>query len=93
MIDFEAVPSFTVLQLRYYETRNDPHYKGIIDLKEVESVQPAFPTAGAPKKCDDNAFFDVSLTFFPCSLNHVALFCVVHLVMGPGHILHQVKRA
>ncbi|XP_022088215.1 myotubularin-related protein 13-like isoform X3 [Acanthaster planci] len=49
-------------QLRYYETRNDPHYKGIIDLKEVESVQPAFPTAGAPKKCDDNAFFDLKTT-------------------------------
>ncbi|XP_038054357.1 myotubularin-related protein 13-like isoform X3 [Patiria miniata] len=49
-------------QLRYYETRNDPHFKGIIDLKEVESVQPAFPTAGAPKKCDENAFFDLKTT-------------------------------
>ncbi|XP_030845360.1 myotubularin-related protein 13 isoform X1 [Strongylocentrotus purpuratus] len=49
-------------QLRYYEARNDPHCKGFIDLKEVESVQPAFANPSAPKKVEDNAFFDLKTT-------------------------------
>ncbi|XP_041471709.1 myotubularin-related protein 13-like isoform X7 [Lytechinus variegatus] len=49
-------------QLRYYEARHDPHCKGFIDLKEVESVQPAFANPSAPKKVEDNAFFDLKTT-------------------------------
>lgn len=47
-------------QLRYYDAMEDSHYKGLIDLAEVQSVTagPAMPVG--TKKVDEKAFFDVS---------------------------------
>lgn len=38
----------------------DSHYKGLIDLAEVQSVTPAPSAAVGTKKVDERAFFDVS---------------------------------
>lgn len=46
-------------QLRYYDSMDDSHCKGYIDLAEVMSVSQANPTPGAPKKTDDKSFFDL----------------------------------
>ncbi|XP_077995141.1 myotubularin-related protein 13-like isoform X2 [Glandiceps talaboti] len=46
-------------QLRYYESKEDTHCKGFIDLSEIESLQPAQSLPGAPKKAVDEAFFDL----------------------------------
>ncbi|XP_002739269.2 myotubularin-related protein 5-like [Saccoglossus kowalevskii] len=46
-------------QLRYYESKEDTHCKGFIDLSEIESLQPATSLPGAPKKADNSAFFDL----------------------------------
>lgn len=47
-------------QLRYYDAMEDSHYKGLIDLAEVQSVTPAPSAAVGTKKVDERAFFDVS---------------------------------
>jgi len=47
-------------QLRYYDSREDFHCKGSIDLSEVKGVsQPSSVPPGAPKKTDDRCFFDL----------------------------------
>ncbi|XP_042205464.1 myotubularin-related protein 13-like isoform X4 [Homarus americanus] len=46
-------------QLRYYDSMEDSHFKGIIELSDVVAVIPSVPTQGAPKKVDDRAFFDL----------------------------------
>uniref|UniRef100_T1JDW2 Myotubularin-related protein 13 n=1 Tax=Strigamia maritima TaxID=126957 RepID=T1JDW2_STRMM len=46
-------------QLRYYDSIEDSHCKGFIDLSEVVSVAPAMATPGASKKADEKAFFDL----------------------------------
>ena len=47
-------------QLRYYDTREDFHCKGSIDLSEMKGVtQPSSVPPGAPKKADDRCFFDL----------------------------------
>ncbi|XP_069951070.1 myotubularin-related protein 13 isoform X4 [Cherax quadricarinatus] len=46
-------------QLRYYDSMEDSHFKGIIELSDVVAVIPSGPTQGAPKKVDDRAFFDL----------------------------------
>ncbi|KAG7155690.1 Myotubularin-related protein 13-like, partial [Homarus americanus] len=49
-------------QLRYYDSMEDSHFKGIIELSDVVAVIPSVPTQGAPKKVDDRAFFDKPFT-------------------------------
>jgi len=46
-------------ELRYYDSQEDSHCKGYIDLAEVQSVTPLKNVQGAPKKADDNAFFEL----------------------------------
>ncbi|XP_070563333.1 myotubularin-related protein 13-like isoform X5 [Ptychodera flava] len=47
-------------QLRYYESKEDTHCKGFIDLSEIESLQlSAVALPGAPKKAEEKAFFDL----------------------------------
>ncbi|XP_014680971.1 PREDICTED: myotubularin-related protein 13-like [Priapulus caudatus] len=46
-------------QLRYYDTMEDSHCKGFIDLAEVISASLAQAVAGAPKKANDKSFFEV----------------------------------
>ncbi|XP_074660812.1 myotubularin-related protein 13-like [Tubulanus polymorphus] len=46
-------------QLRYYDTNDDPHCKGFIDLQEVTSVTTTKKIEGAPKRYDENAFFEM----------------------------------
>ncbi|XP_047497581.1 myotubularin-related protein 13-like isoform X3 [Penaeus chinensis] len=46
-------------QLRYYDSMEDSHFKGIIELSDVVAVVPSGPTQGAPKKVDERAFFDL----------------------------------
>lgn len=53
-------------QLRYYDSMEDSHCKGFIDLAEVISANLASPVPGAPKKADDKSFFEVSM--FPIFL-------------------------
>lgn len=53
--------SFCALQLRYYDEKEDAHCRGFIDLAEVINVSSTKPIAGAPKKADENAFFEVWL--------------------------------
>ena len=48
-------------QLRYYDTAEDGNCKGFIDLAEVVNVASLKNVQGAPKKADDNAFFEVSM--------------------------------
>ncbi|XP_048585296.1 myotubularin-related protein 13 isoform X2 [Nematostella vectensis] len=49
-------------QLRYYETRDDPHCAGFIDLGEMIAVVPGNPLPGAPKGAEKGAFFDLRTT-------------------------------
>ncbi|XP_040568639.1 myotubularin-related protein 13 [Lepeophtheirus salmonis] len=44
-------------QLRYYDTKDDFHSKGYIDLSEVKEVNEGSPQQNAPKKCVN--FFDL----------------------------------
>ena len=47
-------------QLRYYDSQDDSHCKGFVDLAEVSSVCIiAGNVPGAPKRANDNAFFEV----------------------------------
>nr|XP_045604628.1 myotubularin-related protein 5-like isoform X5 [Procambarus clarkii] len=46
-------------QLRYYDSMEDSHFKGIIELSDVVAVIASLPTQGAPKKVDERAFFDL----------------------------------
>ncbi|XP_022319345.2 myotubularin-related protein 13-like isoform X2 [Crassostrea virginica] len=46
-------------QLRYYDSEEDTNCKGFIELFEVQSVQPIRNVQGAPKKADENAFFEL----------------------------------
>jgi len=47
-------------QLRYYDSREDFHIKGTVDLSEIRSVtQPASLPPGAPKKADERCCFDI----------------------------------
>jgi len=46
-------------QLRYYDTADDSHCKGFIDLAEVVSVQTIKNIQSAPKKADENAAFEL----------------------------------
>ena len=48
-----------MLQLRYYDSEEDANCKGYIDLFDVISVQSIKNVQGAPKKSDENAFFEV----------------------------------
>ena len=50
-------------QLRYHDYKDDHHCRGFIDLAEVISVMPTKPVPGAPKRADDNAFFEVQSVF------------------------------
>lgn len=50
-------------QLRYYDQQQDESSKDIIDLKDVVAVTPLKNVQGAPKKADENAFFEVGLGF------------------------------
>lgn len=47
------------LQLRYYDTQDDNNCKGYVDLKDVVYVMAVKNVQGAPKKVDENAFFEV----------------------------------
>ncbi|CAG0916072.1 unnamed protein product [Notodromas monacha] len=52
-------------QLRYYHSKEDNHWKGLIDLDKVQSavaVPPPSGLRGIPKGFDDNSFFDVVVT-------------------------------
>jgi myotubularin-related protein 5/13 len=49
-------------QLRYYDTREDFHCKGAIDLSEVRGVGEGSSAPGAPKKADDHCFIDLHTT-------------------------------
>jgi len=47
-------------KLRYYEQQQDDSSKDIIDLKDVVAVTAIKNVQGAPKKADENAFFEVN---------------------------------
>jgi hypothetical protein len=49
----------SLLPLRYYDTREDFHIKGTIDLSEVKGVSEGSSAPGAPKKADDRCFIDL----------------------------------
>lgn len=46
-------------ELRYYDGQDDTSCKGCIDLKDVVSVMAVKNVQGAPKKVDENAFFEM----------------------------------
>ncbi|XP_076069162.1 SET domain binding factor isoform X2 [Oratosquilla oratoria] len=46
-------------QLRYYDSVEDSHCKGIIELSDVVAVQPSGPTPGVSKRADDRSFFEL----------------------------------
>ncbi|XP_048780689.1 myotubularin-related protein 13-like isoform X4 [Ostrea edulis] len=46
-------------QLRYYDSEEDTNCKGYIELFDVQSVQIIRNVQGAPKKADENAFFEL----------------------------------
>ena len=53
-----------ILQLRYYDSSEDSHCKGFIDLAEVVSVAPIHSVQGAPKRAEEGAFFEVIIRIF-----------------------------
>ncbi|XP_067934289.1 myotubularin-related protein 13-like [Watersipora subatra] len=53
------VLDFLKHQLRYYDDKDDTHCKGFIDLAEVVHVASTKSAAGAPKKVEDSAFFEM----------------------------------
>ena len=57
---------FLLKQLRYYDQQQDESSKDIIDLKDVVAVTPLKNVQGAPKKADENAFFEVDLSSYHC---------------------------
>ncbi|KAJ8313207.1 hypothetical protein KUTeg_009240 [Tegillarca granosa] len=46
-------------QLRYYDALEDSNCRGYIDMLEVVSVHPIKNVQGAPKKAEENAFFEL----------------------------------
>ncbi|ESO95293.1 hypothetical protein LOTGIDRAFT_232003 [Lottia gigantea] len=46
-------------ELRYYDAMEDSSYKGLINLADVESVIPQKNLPGAPKKAEENSFFEI----------------------------------
>ncbi len=63
-------------QLRYYDHHEDTNCKGFIDLADVESVQAIRNVQGAPKKADDNAFFEVCrCSIMPWNWHHAEESC------------------
>ncbi|ESO05166.1 hypothetical protein HELRODRAFT_77859 [Helobdella robusta] len=46
-------------QLRYYDSPEDAHCKGFVDLADVVSVANIKNVPGAPKKSDDGSFFEL----------------------------------
>ena len=52
-----------MLQLRYYDSAEDPSCKGFIDMKEVTSVVELSNVQGLPKRADDHAVFEVIQNF------------------------------
>ena len=47
-------------QMRYYDTREDFHCKGVIDLSEVTRITEGNNTTpGAPRKSEDKCFFEL----------------------------------
>ncbi|XP_031559820.1 myotubularin-related protein 13-like [Actinia tenebrosa] len=49
-------------QLRYYESKEETHCAGYIDLGEMTAVVQGSYSPGAPKGADKNAFFDLRTT-------------------------------
>lgn len=61
-----------MLQLRYYDDKDDAHCKGFIDIAEVVHVASTKPVATAPKKADENSFFEVHQFYGWSSLNVIS---------------------
>ena len=55
----QIVHASVLLQLRYYDSAEDPSCKGFIDMKEVTSVVELSNVQGLPKRADDHAVFEV----------------------------------
>ncbi|XP_021368098.1 myotubularin-related protein 13-like [Mizuhopecten yessoensis] len=47
-------------QLRYYDAMEDSSCKGYIELLDILSIQPIKNVQGAPKRSDENAFFEMA---------------------------------
>jgi hypothetical protein len=63
-----------VWQLRYYDGSVDDNPKDVIELKDVVAVAPMKSAgAGAAKKLDDNAFFEVTSSAQPLVTDDILL--------------------